>query len=117
MTDRYPGCGRVQDDELERLRAFSRSDQWLTDLLDSLPSEQAAAVRARVLDERGYPEFAAELGTSELVIRKRVSRGLASLRSELGKAAPMTVLPTVRRQWSARRYRRPTPGSSARATR
>ena len=74
-----------QDDELERVRAFSRSDQWLTDLLDSLPSEQAAAVRARVLDERGYPEIAAELGTSEFVIRKRVSRGLASLRSELGK--------------------------------
>jgi RNA polymerase sigma-70 factor (ECF subfamily) len=33
-----------------------------------------------ILDERSYPEIAAELRCSENVIRKRVSRGLARLR-------------------------------------
>ena len=32
-----------------------------------------------------YPEIARELTTSELVIRKRVSRGLATLRREVEK--------------------------------
>jgi RNA polymerase sigma-70 factor (ECF subfamily) len=36
-----------------------------------------------VIEERAYPEIAARLGCSELVIRKRVSRGLARLRTEL----------------------------------
>lgn len=70
------------DDELERVEALASDDGWLERLLASLPPDQAQAVRARVLDERGYPEIAAELETSELVIRKRVSRGLATLRRE-----------------------------------
>jgi len=38
-----------------------------------------------VLEERGYPEIAAELQTSAFVIRKRVSRGLATMRRALEK--------------------------------
>ena len=71
-----------QDDELDRVVALASGDSWLTGLLARLPREQADAIRARVLQERSYPEIAAELGTSELVIRKRVSRGLAALRTE-----------------------------------
>ena len=71
-----------QTDELDRVEALASSDGWLTGLLEKLPREQADAIRGRVLDERGYPEIAAELETSELVIRKRVSRGLATLRRE-----------------------------------
>ncbi len=41
------------------------------------------AVRARVVDERTYASIAAEMRCSELVIRKRVSRGLARLRKSL----------------------------------
>ena len=70
------------DDELERVEALASDEGWLERLLAGLPPDQAQAVRARVLDERGYPEIAAELETSELVIRKRVSRGLATLRRE-----------------------------------
>jgi hypothetical protein len=70
-------------DELDRIDALAGNDQWLTGLLDGLSRDQADAICARVLDERGYPEIAAELQTSELVIRKRVSRGLAMLRREL----------------------------------
>lgn len=74
-----------QDEELERVELLASRGVWLTDLLASLPPEQAEAVRARVLDERDYSEIAAELETSSLVIRKRVSRGLASLREAFGK--------------------------------
>jgi RNA polymerase sigma-70 factor (ECF subfamily) len=51
-----------------------------------LPADQRAAIQARVLDERPYPEIASELDTSETAVRMRVSRGLASLRGRLGKA-------------------------------
>ena len=44
---------------------------------------QAEAVRARVLDEEPYDVIAARMRCSELVARKRVSRGLATLRDVL----------------------------------
>ncbi len=56
---------------------------WVTELLDRLPDEQRDAIRARILDERPYGEIAGELQTSELVVRKRVSRGLAALRKSM----------------------------------
>jgi DNA-directed RNA polymerase specialized sigma24 family protein len=52
-------------------------------LVESLPSDQRHAVKARIVDERGYGEIAGELGCSELVVRKRVSRGLAWLRRQV----------------------------------
>jgi RNA polymerase sigma factor (sigma-70 family) len=52
-------------------------------LLAELPADEQAAVRARVIDERDYSEIASELGCSELVVRKRVSRGLSRLRAAL----------------------------------
>lgn len=55
----------------------------LAALLDELPLEQRAAVRARILDEREYAEIALDAGCSEPVARKRVSRGLAALRGRL----------------------------------
>lgn len=70
-------------DELDRIEALASDDRSLLELLERLPSEQAEAIRARVLDERPYREIASELQTSELVIRKRVSRGLATLRQKL----------------------------------
>jgi RNA polymerase sigma factor (sigma-70 family) len=72
-----------EDEELGRVEALTDSDGWLLGLLAGLPHEQATAVRARVLEERDYGEIAAALQTSELVIRKRVSRGLATLRQEI----------------------------------
>lgn len=52
-------------------------------LLAKLPDDERAAVHARVIEERGYGEIAQSLGCSEMVIRKRVSRGLARLRTQL----------------------------------
>jgi RNA polymerase sigma factor (sigma-70 family) len=70
-------------DDLERIEAaVSRSD-WAARLLAALPEEQRDAVTARIIDERSYPDIAQHSRTSELVVRKRVSRGLAALRSHL----------------------------------
>jgi len=52
-------------------------------LLAELPPDEQVAVRARVIEERDYSEIASELGCSELVVRKRVSRGLSRLRAAL----------------------------------
>jgi len=70
-------------DELDRVEALGGSERWAEELLERLPQDQRQAVRARVLDERPYADIADQLKTSELVIRKRVSRGLARLRHEL----------------------------------
>lgn len=49
-------------------------------LLTQLPDDQREAVRERILRGRGYDQIAGEVGVSEATIRKRVSRGLATLR-------------------------------------
>lgn len=53
--------------------------------LGSLKAEYRDAVRARILDQRSYSEIAAELGTTEDVVRARVSRGLKKLKKELAQ--------------------------------
>ena len=70
-------------DDLDRVEALASRDDWVLELLERLPVEQRSAIRARVLEERSYAEIAVELDTSELVIRKRVSRGLGTLRKGL----------------------------------
>jgi RNA polymerase sigma factor (sigma-70 family) len=72
-------------DELERVEAAASAEGWVLELLERLPAEQREAVRARIVEERSYPDIAGELETSELVVRKRVSRGLSNLRAELEK--------------------------------
>jgi RNA polymerase sigma-70 factor (ECF subfamily) len=52
-------------------------------LVDGLPDDERAAIRSRVLDERSYREIATQLKCSEMVVRKRVSRGLARIREQL----------------------------------
>jgi RNA polymerase sigma factor (sigma-70 family) len=74
----------LDDHDIERVHEMI--DAHRTDVaghLSRLPADERAAVRARVIDERDYREIAHSLGCSELVIRKRVSRGLARLRTEL----------------------------------
>lgn len=70
-------------DELERLEAAAGGDDWVLELMERLPAPQRQAIRSHIVDERPYGEIAATLATSELVIRKRVSRGLATLRKQL----------------------------------
>jgi RNA polymerase sigma factor (sigma-70 family) len=69
----------VDDDELARIDSLGSFSA--VDLLAALPADQAEAIRARVVDDLSYEEVAAQLQCSSLVARKRVSRGLATLRS------------------------------------
>jgi RNA polymerase sigma factor (sigma-70 family) len=70
------------DADIARIDALG--DEPLTRLLETLPPDQREAVRARVLDELTYEEIADRLMCSEAVVRKRVSRGLARLRQQIG---------------------------------
>lgn len=66
-------------------RAEARADRdLLFAALGRLPSDQAAAVRLRVLDELRYPEIALRLGCGEGTARVRVHRGLKRLEVEFG---------------------------------
>lgn len=70
----------LDDEAVERIERLDDIDSGVLELLAALPEEQRRAVTARVVDERDYDEIAAEMKCSPLVIRKRVSRGLATLR-------------------------------------
>jgi RNA polymerase sigma-70 factor (ECF subfamily) len=73
----------LRPESLRHLEQLAAGDAWVEDMLAKLPVDQRQVVQSRVLDERSYEEIAHELKTSPLVIRKRVSRGLARLRTEL----------------------------------
>jgi RNA polymerase sigma-70 factor (ECF subfamily) len=77
------GIIELREESLRRIDRLVVGDAWVAELLASLPADQRQAVRARVLEDRSYEEIAAALATSPLVVRKRVSRGLARLRTEL----------------------------------
>jgi RNA polymerase sigma factor (sigma-70 family) len=74
----------LTDAALERVEALAGSEVALA-ALDELPEDQRAAVRARIVEERAYAEIALSARTSESVIRKRVSRGLAGMRARIGE--------------------------------
>jgi RNA polymerase sigma-70 factor (ECF subfamily) len=74
------------DDDLRRIDELGDASMLM--LLDTLPAEQRDAVRARVLEEQSYEEIAARLRCSPAVVRKRVSRGLAKMRHQIGEETP-----------------------------
>ncbi len=73
----------LTDADLERVEELAGMDQRLQALVMQLPDEQRRAIVARIVEERSYEEIADELRCSQLVVRKRVSRALKTLRSEL----------------------------------
>ena len=79
------GIERIEltDDDLARIDRLGETDS-MAQLVQELPLDQQEAIRARVIEEREYDEIARELQTSETVVRKRVSRGLAALRRRIG---------------------------------
>jgi RNA polymerase sigma factor (sigma-70 family) len=76
------GCEPValEDPDLERVESLAAGDVSLSSLMASLPAPEREAVERRILQERTYKEIAVDLACSEMVVRKRVSRGLARLR-------------------------------------
>jgi RNA polymerase sigma-70 factor (ECF subfamily) len=73
----------LTDADIARIEALA-GDRTATLLVERLAPDQRDAVLAHVVDERGYGEIAGELGTSEAVVRKRVSRGLRTVRQRMG---------------------------------
>jgi RNA polymerase sigma-70 factor (ECF subfamily) len=74
----------LDDADLERARGLADEGRGELDLLlASLPEHEREALRLRVVEERDYAEIATELACSEMVVRKRVSRGLGRLRTRL----------------------------------
>ena len=73
----------LSDDDVRELERLA-DDVTVVELLEELPDDQRAAVRARLVDDRPYGEIADAEGVSETAVRKRVSRGLAGLRRRIG---------------------------------
>jgi RNA polymerase sigma-70 factor (ECF subfamily) len=70
----------VEDRDLERVDQLASQASDLLGLVEQLPVSQRAALQARVIEERSYPEIAAAAGTSEAAVRQQVSRALSWLR-------------------------------------
>lgn len=80
-TRRRLGLDRVSLDDADLQRVDERVDEsMLVAALAGLPAAEREAVERRVLEDRSYLEISLELQCSELVVRKRVSRGLRRLR-------------------------------------
>lgn len=63
-------------DELASLPSVER-------MLDGLSADERSAIHARIVEERSYDEIAQQLRCSSAVVRQRVSRGLARLRTSM----------------------------------
>jgi RNA polymerase sigma-70 factor (ECF subfamily) len=78
----------LDQDDLDRVDALaSAGDSVVLAAVDALPPRERDAVRARIVEERGYRELADELGCSESVIRQRVSRGLSRIRARASESS------------------------------
>jgi RNA polymerase sigma factor (sigma-70 family) len=80
----------IDDADLARVEEMATAagcGSALGDAVDALPGRQRAALLARVVGERSYPEIAAEMQCSEMLVRQRVSRGLKSLRAKLKESS------------------------------
>jgi RNA polymerase sigma factor (sigma-70 family) len=78
----------LHDAALERVEELASMPEDLGRQLAELPPKQRDAILAHVVEERPYDEIAADLECSELVVRQRVSRGLARLRRTLSVESP-----------------------------
>jgi RNA polymerase sigma-70 factor (ECF subfamily) len=77
------GMTRIALDDAQLAMVEERGRVDLADALSQLSIEERDAVMRRVLGDESYRVLAEHVGCSEQVARKRVSRGLAHLRSRL----------------------------------
>jgi RNA polymerase sigma factor (sigma-70 family) len=82
---RRMGMERLELDEADYARIESLAEaEGASALLELLAPDQRDAVRLHVMEERAYDDIARSLHTTESVVRKRVSRGLAAVRRRMG---------------------------------
>ena len=82
-----PGASTADLEWVERLADLPSLRVTVKTALDDLPSDQAYAVTARVVNAREYAELAGELNVTEQVVRARVSRGLRAMAETLDDPA------------------------------
>jgi len=73
----------LSDEDIARVEELASLDHLAVELLEQLPAEQREAILGRVLEDQSYEELAGRLRCSQAVVRKRVSRGLNTLRTQL----------------------------------
>jgi RNA polymerase sigma-70 factor (ECF subfamily) len=79
----------LEDDDIARIEQLDHQGHDLIAIAQrELPEDQWEALEARVIEERDYSEIARSLSCSELVVRKRVSRALKTLRVISLREAP-----------------------------
>ena len=71
------------DSDIERISSLGEDTSART-WLHKLAPDQRDAITEHVIHERGYGELARAGETTEAVVRKRVSRGLAVMRTRMG---------------------------------
>jgi len=89
-----PSLGTEDIDFLHRQAGLEDLRGRLAEALGAVRPDQAAAIRARVLEERDYAAIAAEFRTTPDVIRARVSRGLKTMQLFLGDSAHDALVDT-----------------------
>jgi RNA polymerase sigma factor (sigma-70 family) len=79
------GMERVEltDEDLLRIERLA-GDEWAGALIEQLAPDQRHAITEHVVAERSYADIARSLQISEVTVRKRVSRGLAIVRRQIG---------------------------------
>jgi len=71
----------LSDGDIVAIDDAAADADTVAELEAALPVDQFQAFSARVLDGRDYDDIASELECSPSVVRKRVSRAVAALRS------------------------------------
>ena len=73
----------LEDRDIERVTEIAGTENLLQRLSAHLSKPEWEALRAHVVDDEPYADLASRLRCSEVVVRKRVSRAKAHLRSVL----------------------------------
>ena len=74
----------LDDHDIERILEIAAATEALDGVLAELPKAEWDLLRAKVIDEEPYAELATRLRCSEAVVRKRLSRTIAHLRTAIG---------------------------------
>lgn len=73
----------LDERDIERINDLAASNEFIEALSARLPAHAWEALRDHVLNDEPYSDLATRIGCSEAVVRKRVSRAKAHLRTVL----------------------------------
>jgi len=74
----------IDDDDVQRIVEIAHARDAVRALAGVIPAAEWETFRAHVLEDRSYAELAARLRCSQAVVRKRLSRTKARLRTAMG---------------------------------